>query len=124
MNNLKKLNEEDLILFKEWLRNIMTRGLKKEEAVKIEEIITGNEEVGEMVYALEIAIRNKIKEVQEQGLQQGIEQGIEQGIQQGKMQEKVEVAKKLIGMGFNDEQIKIVTGLTSEEMYVLLQGQD
>lgn len=57
-------------------------------------------------------LREGLKEGIEQGLEKGIEQGIEQGIQQGIQQ----IAKNMIDMNINIEDISKATGLSIEEI--------
>ena len=42
--------------------------------------------------------------------------GIKEGMEKGKKSEKIEIAKSAIKMGLSNEQIQILTGLTSEEI--------
>lgn len=67
VEQLNKMSKEDLKLFKVWLKNIATCGMTEEETGGIEKIIDENKEVDEMVYAMEIAIRNKMEEIKKQG---------------------------------------------------------
>ena len=46
--------------------------------------------------------------------EEGIEQGIEKGIEQGKSERDVEIAKKSIEQGLDDQTISTITGLTVE----------
>lgn len=65
-------------------------------------------------------LKRGIEEGLEQGIKQGIEQGIEQGIQQGIIEgskkEKIEIAKNLLKLGMNKENISFATNLSIEEL--------
>ena len=49
----------------------------------------------------------------------GIELGKKEGLEQGKAEEKIEIAKELLKMKLNDEDIAKATGLTSNEIMQL-----
>ena len=49
----------------------------------------------------------------------GIELGKKEGLKQGKAEEKIEIAKELLKMKLNDEDIAKATGLTSNEIMQL-----
>ncbi|HOJ10661.1 MAG TPA: Rpn family recombination-promoting nuclease/putative transposase [Clostridiales bacterium] len=104
VDQLKDLREEDFELFKIWLKNVVTRGMPKEEAKEIEKIIESNKEADSMVYNMEIAIRNKMKEVELKGKQEG----------------KLDVAKNLFDAGMDIEQIGIVTNIPVDELQKLI----
>ena len=55
----------------------------------------------------------------EKGIEQGIEKGIEQGIEQGERTKALEVAKNLLEIGMEVEQIAKVTQLSKEEILAL-----
>ncbi|HOJ10626.1 MAG TPA: Rpn family recombination-promoting nuclease/putative transposase [Clostridiales bacterium] len=124
VEHLKMLSDEDFKLFRVWLKNVAARGMTKEETGEIEKIIDENEEAGKMVYAVEIAIRNKIEEMKKQGLEEGfkegiekgIEKGFEKGINEGIVRGKIEVVKNLLDMGMDIEQISIATGFPKENI--------
>lgn len=47
---------------------------------------------------------------------QGMKEGVEQGIEQGNKESKIEIAKKMLEKGMNDEDIFEITGLRREEI--------
>ena len=49
--------------------------------------------------------------------------GIEQGIEQGKAERNIEIAKELLKMKLNDEDIVKATGLTSNEIMQLKEDK-
>lgn len=55
----------------------------------------------------------------EQGLEQGLSQGLEQGLEQGAYNKTVEVAQKLLSMGFSPSQVVEGTGLPLEKVLQL-----
>ena len=55
----------------------------------------------------------------EEGMEKGIEKGIEQGIEQGERTKALEVAKNLLEIGMEVEQIAKVTQLSKEEILAL-----
>ncbi|NSW92963.1 MAG: hypothetical protein HPY74_20370 [Firmicutes bacterium] len=75
--------------------------MTEEETGEIEKIIDESREVDEMVYALEIAIRNMREEMKMQGKMEGRAEGLQEGIEKGRAETKIEVAKNLLGMGMD-----------------------
>lgn len=57
-------------------------------------------------------------------LDKGIQQGREEGIQQGKAERDIEIAKKLLARGDSITDVTAVTGLSSEELNMILSKQD
>ena len=116
MDKLKNLTDEDFDLFRVWLKNIVARYMPKEEALEIEKIIESNKGVNSMEYNLGIAIRDKMKEMRQEGLQEGFQEGIQKGLQEGKL----EVAKNLLNVGMSIDKISEVTGIPIDELQKLL----
>ena len=58
-------------------------------------------------------------EVEKQGIQKGIEQGIKQGIKQGEKKKSIEIAKKGILKGLDNETIMDLTELSIEEIELI-----
>ena len=71
LNLLKNLNDSDFDIFQTWVRNIITKGMEKKEAEQIENIFIENKETEQMIYAIEIAM----KEMKQKGKAEGIAQG-------------------------------------------------
>ena len=106
--------------------------MPKEEALEIEKIIESNKGVNSMEYNLGIAIRDKMKEMRQEGLQEGkqeglqegFQEGIQKGLQKGKLQGlqegKLEVAKNLLNVGMAIDKISEVTGIPIDELQKLL----
>ena len=59
------------------------------------------------------------QEVEKQGIQKGIEQGIKQGIKQGEKKKSIEIAKKGILKGLDNETIMDLTELSIEEIELI-----
>ena len=108
VDKLKNLTDEDFDLFRVWLKNIIARYMPKEEALEIEKIIESNKGVNSMEYNLGIAIRDKMKEMKQEGLQEGKQEG------------KLEVAKNLFKAGMDIDKISEVTGIPVHELQKLL----
>jgi flagellar biosynthesis/type III secretory pathway protein FliH len=49
-----------------------------------------------------------------EGIAVGKAEGLDQGIEKGKAEEKAEIAQKMKLMGFSDEQIQAVTGISDK----------
>lgn len=64
--------------------------------------------------------RSALKSAEEKGIQKGLQKGLQQGLQkgleQGAKQEKLEIAKKLIQNGLDNNFIIETTGLTRDEV--------
>lgn len=82
-NMLKKLNEDEILLFKAWFKKILMARMPEEERKNIERIIDENKEVGEMISNLERTILQEMKEREKKGIKKGIEKGIAKGIEKG-----------------------------------------
>ncbi len=108
VDKLKDLSEEDFELFRVWLKNVVTRGMPKEKAKEIEKIIESNKEADSMVYNMEIAIRDKMKEMELKGKQEG------------KLETILKVVKKLFAMGMDIEQISVITEMPIDELQELI----
>ncbi len=104
VDQLKNLTEEDFDLFRVWLKNIVARYMPKEEASEIEKIIDSNKGANNMEYNLGIAIRDKMREMEQEGLQKG----------------KLEVAKNLLKTGMDINKISEVTDIPVDELQKLL----
>jgi len=124
VDKLKNLTEEDFDLFRVWLKNIIARYMPKEEALEIEKIIESNKGVNSMEYNLGIAIRDKMKEMKQEGLQEGLQEGMQKGLQEGKLEGLQEgilkVAKNLFEAGMDIEKISEVTDIPVDELQKLL----
>ncbi|TCO60226.1 Rpn family recombination-promoting nuclease/putative transposase [Caldanaerobacter subterraneus] len=79
-NTLKKLNEDEILLFKAWFKKILLARLPEEERENIERIIDENKEVEKMISNLEKTILQEMKEREKKGMKKGIEKGMEKGI--------------------------------------------
>ena len=124
VDQLKDLSEEDFELFRVWLKNVVTRGMPKEKAKEIEKIIESNKEADSMVYNMEIAIRDKMKEMELKGRQEGILEGKlegkREGMREGKREGRLEVARNLFDAGMDIEKISIVTNIPVDELQKLI----
>ncbi|MDR3178940.1 MAG: hypothetical protein LBT82_02670, partial [Oscillospiraceae bacterium] len=65
-----------------------------------------------MEKGIETGKKEGIKEGIEKGIETGIKKGLETGIKKGEQKEKIEIARNLLNMGFNNEQIMKATGLS------------
>lgn len=79
-NTLKKLDEDEILLFKAWFKKILMARMPEEERKNVERIIDENEEVEEMISNLEKTILQEMKEREKKGMKKGIEKGMEKGI--------------------------------------------
>jgi hypothetical protein len=110
-NTLKKLDEDEILLFKAWFKKILMARMPEEERKNVERIIDENEEVGEMISNLEKTILQEMKEREKKGMKKGIEKGI--GVTVLKLLEKKfgsvpeEYVKKIEGAG-KETLLKIV----------------
>ena len=62
---------------------------------------------------------NQLYYAKEKGLAEGRKEGREEGLAEGKTEERLEIAKKMLGMGLSVEQITEATGLSEEEVLKL-----
>ncbi len=66
--------------------------------------------------ALKSAEEKGIQKGLQKGLEKGIQKGLQKGLEQGAKQEKLEIAKKLIQNGLDNNFIIETTGLTLDEV--------
>ena len=52
----------------------------------------------------------------EEGMKKGLQEGLQKGLQEGKTSEKKDIAKKMLEIGMNVEQIMKITDLSKEEI--------
>jgi len=89
--------------------------MEKKEAEQIENIFIENKETEQMIYAIEIAM----KEMKQKGKAEGMAQGRTEGIIEGEFNAKLKIAKNLISIGMSIDQVGAVTGLPTEEIQKL-----
>ena len=99
MNNLENINKEPT--FREYMSY-------EEDQRKIRNTL--------MQEGYKEGIEKGLKDGIKQGIEQGIEKGIEQGIKQGAKENSIIIAKKLLDLGINKEDIIKSTGLSMEEL--------
>ena len=64
-----------------------------------------------------------IREAEDSGYEKGIKLGEEKGLKLGEEKGKIDIAKRLLNMHINKEDIIKVTGLTPEEIKKLLENK-
>jgi predicted transposase/invertase (TIGR01784 family) len=101
------LTDDDLEIFWNWLKNIVTKRLSKKKQEQITEIFQKERKMEQMVYAIEKIMEQERIEAKEEGK---IEGKIE-GKREGKREGKIEVARKFIEMGIPLEKIASGTEL-------------
>jgi len=84
--------------------NVIKRGMPDEKGKEIEKTINENEETKIMINAMEIALRNKMKEMELKGKQEG----------------KLEVAKKMFTAGIDANQISEFTEIPVKDLIELI----
>ena len=84
--------------------NVIKRGMPDEKGKEIEKTINENEETKIMINAMEIALRNKMKEMELKGKQEG----------------KLEVAKKMFTAGIDANQIFEFTEIPVKDLIELI----
>jgi len=102
--------------------------MPKEKAQEIEKIIESNKEADSMVYNMEIAIRDKMKEMELKGRQEGRlegklegkQEGKREGMREGKREGRLEVAKNLFDVGMDIEKISVITNIPIDELQKLI----
>ena len=130
VNNIEEINSqlEEWIYFINQPESELVRELeRKNEDLKEakEELIrlSGDEETRKRYEKRMDTLRNErsaLKSAEEKGIQKGLQKGLQQGLQkgleQGAKQEKLEIAKKLIQNGLDNNFIIETTGLTLDEV--------
>lgn len=103
---------EIVILFSRWLNNLLGY-----HDIEINESLSSLKEVREMFAT---KLKKYRKELLQEGIEQGIAQGIEKGIEKGTDSAKIEIAKKMLSLGYTVDNICAVTGLSRKEVNALL----
>ncbi len=134
VNNIEEINSqlEEWIYFINQPESELVRELeRKNEDLKEakEELIrlSGDEETRKRYEKRMDTLRNErsaLKSAEEKGIQKGLQkgpqkglqQGLQKGLEQGAKQEKLEIAKKLIQNGLDNNFIIETTGLTLDEV--------
>jgi predicted transposase/invertase (TIGR01784 family) len=106
-NMLKELSPEEFLLFKNWFKNVIIRGLPKDTGNDVSKIIEDSEEVDFMVYNLEKTLREELSKSREEGREVGREECREEAMK--------EMAIKLLDI-LDIETIALKTGLSVEEI--------
>jgi predicted transposase/invertase (TIGR01784 family) len=68
-------------------------------------------------YKYQVDTQSKLVHAKRMGIQEGLEKGIAEGLEKGRTEgrtEKLEIARKMKGMGDSIEKIQIITGLSAE----------
>ena len=100
MMKLADISKEDFELIKTWFVNIVVRGMAENKIEEVGKIIKESEGIKEMVYAGEIAIRNKMEEELLRGRKEGIREGIKEGKIEGKIEAILELLSELGDVSF------------------------
>jgi predicted transposase/invertase (TIGR01784 family) len=61
-----------------------------------------------------------IKTAEKKGIEKGIEKGIKQGIEKGIEKGKIEIIKNMLQIGMEIEKIKILTGVSEEKIFKIM----
>ena len=64
-------------------------------------------------------IKNSIDTALEKGREEGMAKGLEKGREEGMEKEKISTARRLLSMGFSEEQVSTATELPLEEIQKL-----
>lgn len=112
-DTINQLSQQELSLFKTWLKGIVMRRFPKKNHKDIKKVIdqTKAKEARIMISNLERNLERFINE--------GIEKGIEKGIKKGEKNTSIEIAKRMLLKGMSTEDIIELTKLTREEIQEL-----
>ena len=64
-------------------------------------------------------VKNSIDTALEKGREEGMAKGLEKGREEGMEKEKISTARRLLSMGFSEEQVSTATELPLEEIQKL-----
>ena len=117
-------------IISQWLTfidGVNSRGL--EEAMeKNEKVRKAQEELeyleGDEAFKRKVELKEKYEKDmnsaihygKEEGMKKGLQEGLQKGLQEGKTSEKKDIAKKMLEIGMNVEQIMKITDLSKEEI--------
>ena len=68
----------------------------------------------------DMTMETAIDEAREEGIEKGLEQGLEQGLERGRYEGQLELIRKMLSRGLPLEVVSDATGLSLEELEVLL----
>ena len=78
--------------------------------------------------AVKEVIDAEFESYKKQGIKEGIKEGVKKGrkigIETGRNEEKCKIAKKLLSMGYNTNNILKITGLSKEEVKKLKMSME
>src|SRR5699024_3766095 len=116
-DTINQLSQQELSLFKTWLKGIVMRRFPEKNHKDIEKVIdqTKAKEVGIMISNLEKNLERFINE----SIEKGIQKGIEKEIEKGEKNTSIEIAKRMLVKGMSTEDIIELTKLTREEIQEL-----
>jgi predicted transposase/invertase (TIGR01784 family) len=102
---LKAKSEEDLKMVYD------TKNQAIKEAVNVVLSLNKDKKMRTLALQRENALREYRSEMNAH-IAKGIKEGIKKGKKEGEQKEKIEIAKNLLNMGFNNDQIMKATGLS------------
>lgn len=103
MSVLKNLSPEEFLLFKNWFKNVIAKGLD-EEFEEVSKIIEESEEAEIMIYNFE------------KTLKEGLERKRMEGRVEGKIEGKIIAARNMLIRGLDVDMVAEVTELTLDEV--------
>jgi predicted transposase/invertase (TIGR01784 family) len=114
---LQKFNREEFNLFRMWLQQIATLGLRKKDKETVIKVLDdcNPEEAEQMVYNL----AETLKKMHADALMEGLIAGEAKGKAEGKAEGKIEVVKNMLAKNMSPGLIAEVTGLSIEEIKAL-----
>ena len=117
---IQGLSSEDTNIMFNWIKNIISRGLKIECEKEIDDIFQKEGKVEDMVYAIERVIKKEKLEARMEGKIEGkIEgkmEGKMEGKIEGKMEGKIEMIQEMLKEGDSFEKISRVAKISVDEV--------
>ena len=115
LNTLQSLNEDELIQQQQYLPT--TEELEISGFTDAE--LRAYDKFWDSVSVERTLLDDRYQKGMEEGMEKGRAEGIAEGIEEGMSQRSLEIARKMLAKGMDEESIMDMTGLTSEEIKLL-----
>lgn len=112
VTKMQNLEDEDMYIMFNWVKNIVSRGLNSESKREIEDIFQKEGTVKNMVYAIERVIKKEKLEAKLEGRMEGKLEGK----LEGRMEEKNEIIHEMLIEGDSIDKIARITKLSIDEV--------
>jgi predicted transposase/invertase (TIGR01784 family) len=116
VKRLRNLSSDEQVALINWIKVILMKKVQdKNEINAVIELIKEGK-VDNMTYAIERVLDKEIKSARKMGKEEGKLEGKQEGREEGKQEGRLEIAQRLLSMGFTIEQIILATALSQDQI--------